>query len=78
MSVVAIPGNVSAVPSPQETLRLLTLPSGSVAVIVRVIGVAVVTVLADSVKLTVEGVSLIVFVDTALFVVEPELSVAFK
>src|SRR5712692_451646 len=68
---------MSIVPSPQTTLRLLTVPSESAEEIVRVIAVPVGAVVADSVKLTVGGLSLIVFVAVLLLVVEPELSVAF-
>jgi len=57
-------------------LRLLIVPSGSAAVMVRVIEVPVETVVTDSVKLTVGGLSVIVLVATALLVVDPELSVA--
>ena len=73
---MAVPARVSTVPSPHETLRLETVPSGSAAVIVRVIVVPVVALAADSVKLTVGGLSFTVFVATALLVVEPLLSVA--
>src|SRR2546422_93613 len=76
LSLVAVPAKVSTVPSPHETFRLETVPSGSDFVIVRVILVPVGTFVADSVKLTVGGLSLIVFVATALFVVRPPLSVA--
>ena len=41
LAVVAFPGNMTAVPSPQTTLRLETVPSGSEAVIVKVIEVPV-------------------------------------
>ena len=37
MSVVAVPGIVWVVPSPQSTARLVTVPSMSLEVIVRVI-----------------------------------------
>src|SRR2546426_7153465 len=77
LSVVAVPASVSTVPSPQDTLRLETVPSGSAAVIVRVIVVPVVALVADSVKLTVGARSLIVLVAVADFVVCPLLSVAF-
>src|SRR2546425_233578 len=77
LSLVAVPAKVSTVPSPHETLRLLTVPSGSDAVIVRMIVVPVVALVADSVKLTVGARSVTVFVATALLVVEPLLSVAF-
>src|SRR3989442_8626952 len=46
LSVVAVPASVSTVPSPHDTLSELTVPSGSAAVMVRVMvvpgGVAVV------------------------------------
>ncbi len=73
---MAVPARLSMVPSPQTTLRLVTVPSGSDDVIVRVIVWPVVAVVVDSVKLTTGGLSLIVIVATALLVMEPELSVA--
>jgi hypothetical protein len=55
---------------------VVTVPSGSDEVIVRVIEVPVEAEVADSVKLTIGALSLTVFVAVELFVVEPELSVA--
>ncbi len=66
------------VPSPQTTFRLLTVPSGSEAVIARVIDVPVNAVVADSVKLTTGGLSVMVLVAVELLVVRLALSVAFK
>ena len=65
------------VPSPQTTLRLLTVPSGSDDERVSVIVTPVCAVVLSSVKLTTGARSLIVLVAVVLFVVEPELSVAF-
>src|SRR2546428_4991211 len=76
LSVVAVPASVSTVPSPHETLRLETVPSGSAALIVRRIVVPVVRLVVDSVKDTVGALSLIVLVAVADFVVWPLLSVA--
>jgi len=57
-------------------LRLLTVPSGSDEVIVRIIEVPVGTDVADSVKPNVGGLSLIVLVAVLLLPVRPKLSVA--
>ena len=64
--MVAVPGNVSTVPSPQDTLRLDTVPSGSAAAIVSDIGWPVVAVVVDSEKVTVGGRSLMVLVAVEL------------
>ena len=66
-------------PSPQTTLMLVIEPPvlGSEAAIVRVIVWPVVAVVRFSVKLTFGGwFWLMVLVAEALFVIEPELSVA--
>ncbi len=68
---------LSIVPSPQDTFRVLTVPSGSLAEMVRVIKEPVGTVVADSVKLTTGGRSVIVLTVTVLSEVRPALSVAF-
>ncbi len=76
LSDVAVPARLSTVPSPQDTFIVLTVPSGSLAEMVRVIKVPVGTLVADSVKLTTGGLSVTVFVAVELLVVDPELSVA--
>ena len=53
--MVAVPGRVSIVPSPQTTTRPVTVPSGSWAEMVRVIDCPVEAVVADSVKPTTGG-----------------------
>jgi len=73
---VALPANVSIVPSPHTTFRLLTAPSGSPAAIVRMIDVSVGADVADSVKLIVGALSEIVLIEVVLSVTDPELSVA--
>jgi hypothetical protein len=55
---------------------MLTVPSGSEDVMERVIGEPVNAAVADSVNLTVGGLSLMVLVAIELCVVWPELSVA--
>src|SRR2546426_5776267 len=65
------------VPSPHDTFRLLTVPSGSAAVMVRVIVVPVVPLVVDSVKLTVGARSLMVLLAVALLSVVASLYVAF-
>ena len=57
-------------------MRLETVPSGSDAVMVKVMLVPVLTFVADSVNDTTGALSLIVFVAVALLVVWPLLSVA--
>ncbi len=64
--MVAVPGNVSTVPSPQDTFRLDTLPSTSAAAIVSDIGWPVVAVVVDSEKVTVGGRSLMVLIAVEL------------
>ena len=63
-----VPERLSTVPSPQTTFRLLTVPSGSEAEMVRVIEEPVETVVDDSVKLTTGGRSVIVLVEVVLAV----------
>ena len=58
------------------TFKLLTTPSASEDVIVRVMGLAAKAEVVDSEKVTTGGRSVIVLVAEGLFVVEPELSVA--
>src|SRR2546425_663253 len=77
LSVVAVPASVSTVPSPHDTLSELTVPSGSAAVMVRVMVVPGVVAVVDSVNDTVGARSLIVLVAVALLVMDPLLSVAF-
>ena len=71
-----MPARVSIVPSPQATLRLVTVPSGSEDVMVRVIVWPVLAVVRDSVNPTEGDLSVIVLVAAELLVIEPELSVA--
>jgi hypothetical protein len=65
------------VPSPHDTLSWVTVPSGSELEIVSVMEVPGAVVVVDSVKLTVGARSVTVLAVVELFVVEPELSVAF-
>jgi hypothetical protein len=67
---------VLLVPSPQLTVTPVRMPSGSVALIVSVMGVPVGAELADSVKLTTGALSVIVMLNE-LLVVSPASSVAF-
>jgi hypothetical protein len=60
MSLVAVPDRVSMVPSPQSTLNETTVPSGSVAEIVRVTFWLVVSEVDDGLKLGTGILSLIV------------------
>ena len=74
LSLVAVPANVSTVPSPQDTLRLLTVPSGSVVEIVRVTVCPTAGVVVLSAKLTAGGLSVIILVEEDMLVL-PLLSV---
>ena len=77
ISLVAVPARVSTVPSPQDTFRLVTVPSESNAVIARIIFWPVRTLVELSVKLTAGGLSVIVFVAEDVAVL-PLLSVTVR
>jgi len=76
--MIVVLDRLSTVPSPQDTLREVTVPSGSETEMVRVIGVPVGAVVADSEKLTTGGLSVMVSIATLLFVVRLALSVALR
>ena len=63
MSLVAVPDRVSMVPSPQSTFSAVTVPSGSVAEIVRVTFWPVLSAVEDGLKLGAGILSLIVTCD---------------
>ena len=75
MSLVAVPDRVSIVPSPQSTFIETTVPSGSVAEIVRVTFWFVLTDVEDGLKVGIGTLSLIVTCDE-VEVIDPLLSVA--